>query len=339
MLQQQTLTDLVQQKIHMGPEGNGGWRALRCMACNDHSPRGAFKFENDSVLYNCFNCASKMVYQEGSGKLTKKAKEILESFGITRDEMRKLTSSMFLEKQEETSPTLEELTKPKIFTPEVAWPENCLPLVTTEGYDELQNPLLEYLLGRNIDPVRTQFYFSTSKKLIGRVIIPYFRNGKLIYWQARHIDSSIKPRYLNCAVAKDAVMYGYDRLHAFDETPLFVTEGVFNAILVNGIAIMSSDLNAAKIEVLKKTRRRLIFIRDRDANGDKLSQQVLENGWEVTTTDSRVGDVNDSINRFGAAYTAYSLIKNAQKPENKVSSSINIGLWGLEDRLKKLGGK
>lgn len=339
MLRTQTLTDLIEQKIHMGPAGNGGWRALRCAYCNDHSPRGAFKFEDDMVMYNCFNCASKLVYQEGSGKLTRKAKEILEAFGITREDMRTLTSSMFLEKSEEQDITLAELTKPKIFTPEVAWPEECLPLVTTVGYDELQNPLLEYLLQRNIDPSRTQFYFSTARKMLGRVIIPYFRNGKLIYWQARHINSDVKPRYLNCSVAKDAVMYGYDRLHSYDETPLFVTEGVFNAILVNGIAIMSSDLNAAKIEVLKKTRRRLIFIRDRDANGDKLSQQVLENGWEVTTTDPRVGDVNDSINRFGAAYTAYSLIKNAQKPENKVSSSINIGLWGLEDRLKKLGGK
>lgn len=336
MIKVTTLTEIIGERVMLPPANAHGWHPIRCALCNDHSPRGAFKFEDDTVIYNDFNCGAKLVYKEGSGKLTRKAKDILEAFGITRDDLRVLTSSLFLEHrtgdEEPDDPK-----KPKLFTPEVAWPEGSLPLVTTQGYDDLQNPLLEYLLNRNIDPVRTQFYFSTDRKHLGRIIIPYLRDGKLIYWQARHIDSKVKPRYLNCTVAKDAVMYGYDRLHSFDETPLFVTEGVFNAILVNGIAIMSSDLNASKIEVLKRTRRRLIFIRDRDANGDKLSQQVLENGWEITTTDSRVGDVNDSINRFGHAYTAYSLIKNAQTPANSISSSINLGIWGLEDRLKKIG--
>lgn len=334
MLKTRLLSDLIQQRIPLGSEGANGWRPIRCMVCNDHSPRGGFRFDGEFSGYSCFNCGAKFRHKEGEGNLSRNAKEILEKFGISRDELRSITSSMFVNSTEETSISLEELKKPKLFTPEVAFPDRCIPLLSEERED-LQEPLLEYLLGRNIDPVKTTFYFSLDPKLQRRVIIPYWRDGKLIYWQARHIDSGVKPRYLNCTIAKDAVMYGYDRLHAYDESPLFITEGVFDAILVNGVAIMSADLNLAKMEILKRTRRRLIFIRDRDARGDKLSQQVIENGWEVTTVDSRVGDVNDSINRFGAAYTAHTLIKNAQKPENKISTAINLGLWGLEDRLKK----
>ena len=333
MLRTLLLSELIQQKIPLGSEGASGWHAIRCMVCNDHSPRGAFRFDDDKTGYNCFNCGARFAYTEGKGNLSNAAKEILEKFGISREDLRRITSTLFTPKTDVENITLDDIKRPKLFTPEVAFPDRCYALLSTE-HEDIQEPILEYLLNRNIDPSRTKFYFSLNPKFARRVIIPYWRDGKLIYWQARHIDSGVKPRYMNCTVAKDAVLYGYDRLTDYDESPLFVTEGVFDAILVNGIAIMSADLNASKIEILKRTRRRLIFIRDRDARGDKLSQIVINNGWEITTVDKRAGDVNDSINRFGAAYTALSLIRNAQKPENRISTSINLGLWGLEDRLK-----
>jgi len=159
------------------------------------------------------------------------------------------------------------------------------------------------------------------------------REGKVIYWQARAIDNDTKPRYLNSPAGRDAVMYGYDRLFTFDPTPLFITEGVFDAISINGICILGSSLNAAKIEVLKRCRRRVIFVIDRDKTGGELGKAVLENGWELTFVDRRAADANESVRMFGLPFTIYSLLKNATDKTNATASTALLNLGVLEGRL------
>ncbi len=327
------LSELIEEKIVLPAPNENGWRAVRDLTCNDHSERGGFKFDGIYTVFNCFNCGAKFKFEEGTGRLSKNAREILSAFGISSEDLSSLTSPLFAPPPEKEI-TLDSLAKLKLTTPEVSFPPRTHPLLS-EGHEELQAPLLEYLLSRRIEPLKTRFYYSLEPRFLRRIIIPYWRDTRLIFWQARTIDN-VRPRYLNCEVAKDAVIYGYDRLHMHDAAPLFVTEGVFNAIMVDGISIMGAALNAAKIEVLKRTRRRLIFVRDRDSQGDALSRQALANGWEVTTVDPRVNDVNESVQRFGLPYTAYVLIKNARHPQNVLQSSIAVNLWGLEDRMRKM---
>jgi hypothetical protein len=332
-IQSKSMEDVVRANVMLGKQSASGWYAVKCAVCNDHSARGGFLFSDGFCIYSDFNCGVKFKYEEGTGKISRKAREVLEAFGITRTHLNEITSALFRPDKEPTEVNLEQLTKVKLFTPEVAFPDKCFRLLS-EGNEEAQIPIVEYLLNRSIDPEKTDFFYSLDKKFVNRVIIPYWRDGKLIYWQARSILDGVKPRYLNCEVSKEAIIYGYDKLHSYESAPLFVTEGVFNAIIVDGISIMSADLNAAKLEVLKRTKRRLIFVRDRDARGDKLSQTVLENGWEITTVDPRVNDINDSVTAFGLPFTAFSLIKNARSPDRKLQSSIELNLWGLEDRLR-----
>lgn len=331
MLEQKTLADIIQSKVSLGHPNPRGFVDVDCPMCNDRRERGGFKFDGESTGYSCWNCQEKFKYEEGTGKLSRKAREILEAFGITRDDLIEIRSALFSPPVEKDI-TLDNFTKVKLTTPEVAFPDRTRPLLS-EGHEEFQEALLEYLIKRKIDPLKTTFYFSLSPKMLRRIIIPFWRDGKLIYWQARTIDD-VKPRFLNCVVAKDAVMYGYDQLHSYETAPLFITEGVFNAILVDGMSIMGAVLNQAKIEILKKSKRRIIFVRDRDSQGDALSKQVLDNGWEITTVDNRVNDINESVQKFGLPYTALSLLKNARCPTNKLQSSTALNLWGLEDRLR-----
>ena len=85
--------------------------------------------------YNCFNCVTKFRYQEGSGNLSRAAKNILESFGIRRDKLREITSAMFLNKHESEEITLESIKGPRLFTPEVALPDQCYKLLSTDHED------------------------------------------------------------------------------------------------------------------------------------------------------------------------------------------------------------
>ncbi|WP_407304247.1 hypothetical protein [Acinetobacter sp.] len=334
MLEQKTLESIIRERVTLGNISPTGFYNLRCPCCNDHSERGGFKFDGDTTGYSCWNCQARFRVEEGTGKISKSAKDILECFGITREDLRELTSSIFLKPPEEKSISLESVTRVKLHTPEVAFPDRTRPLLS-EGHDELQAPILEYLIGRGIDPLQHNFYFSLDPKMLRRVIIPFWRGGKLIYWQARSIDKGVKPRYRNCEVSKDAVLYGYDQLHTYEAAPLFCTEGVFDALMINGVCTLGASLTVAKIEILKRTKRRLIFVIDRDQTGGELGKTVLANGWEITFVDIRADDINDSVVKFGLPYTAYSLVKNATTKTNMLQSSISLNMGLMEARLRR----
>lgn len=332
MIQHRTLSEIIQSKIVLGPINSRGFYDVRCQVCGDQKGRGGFKFDDEYCGYSCYNCSSKFRYEEGTGKISRNARQVLEAFGITKDDLSAIRSAMFSAPPEEGEISLEDLKKVKLHTPEVALPESSYP-IGADHHEELQLVVAEYLEKRKIDPIGVNAHFSLNPKFLRRVIIPYMREGKVIYWQARAIDNDTKPRYLNSPAGRDAVMYGYDRLFTFDPTPLFITEGVFDAISINGICILGSSLNAAKIEVLKRCRRRVIFVIDRDKTGGELGKAVLENGWELTFVDRRAADANESVRMFGLPFTIYSLLKNATDKTNATASTALLNLGVLEGRL------
>lgn len=336
MLKSKTLREIIEEKVYLARANDAGWHNLKCECCSDKRVRAAFNFQDGFATYNCFNCKAKFKYEEGSGRLSRDARAVLEHYGIGQRELQYLVSSLFREAEEETI-TLASLTKTNLHNPEVAFPDRTYPLLHPHS-EHIQEPLIEYLIGRGIDPLEYPMYFSLDPKMLGRVIIPYWRNGKLIFWQARAIDPTVKPRYSNCVAARDAILYNYDQLHDRDTAPLFITEGVFDAMMVHGVGLMGSTLSPAKIELLRKSRRRLIFVIDRDSSGGELGKQVLREGWEMTFVDVRASDINDSVNKFGMPYTAYSLMRNITNSpgavQGKSQSGLGLSLGLMEARLR-----
>lgn len=329
------LSDLLQTKLFLGPEGPAGFRTLKCGVCSDHSPRAGFKFESGFVIYNCFNCGAKAVYEEYSGKFNKNTRAILEAFGISRSELDDLAGGIFFNADTESREiTLSDLQKPNFVTAEVALPPSTYLLGNDDHY-ELQIPILEYLEHRQIDPIKNGLMYSLAPKYLRRAIIPFTRDDKIIYWQARSIDD-VKQRYLNCTITKEAVMYGYNQLYKWDTSPLFVTEGVFDAMQCGGVCILGSVLNRTKIELLQRSKRRLIFVIDRDENGHALGKMALANNWEITFVDVNADDIADSINKFGKIYTAYSLMKNVSRigKAGMLESKLSLDLGVLDKKLR-----
>lgn len=335
MIEQRTLADIIQQKVALGNRNERGFHGVKCPVCSDYQERGGFKFDGDTTGYSCWNCGAKFKYEEGTGKLSKNARDILAAFGIEKSDLVEIRSPIFsVAKVEAETIHLEGLKKIKLFTPETPLPDKSYP-IGHDGHEEFQIPLAEYLVNRKIDPLAVRAHYSLDKRFLRRVIIPYYRDGKIIYWQARHIDDGVKPRYLNSSNPRDAVMYGYDELYRWDDTPLFVTEGVFDAIVLKGVCILGSSLNDAKLELLKKTRRRLIFVIDRDRTGAGLGKEALEHGWEISFVDERAADANKSVQLFGLPYTIYTLLKNATtKPQFTDQSQLQLSLGVLMGKLR-----
>jgi hypothetical protein len=317
------LEDLIRQRIHFTRNARTGFNHCVCEVCHDHTDRGGFKFDNGTIGYNCFNCGAHGKYTEDSGRLSRNFREILNDFGISDEELDTEIGKSFLKNGGfvEKKITLDVLTnkqekKNYLVTPETTLPPHSFRLGSTNDHFQIQLEIVEYLDSRKIDAFGYPFYFSLDPEYLGYVIIPFYRNGKLIYWQGRRIkENENLKRYNNCSMSKENIIFNFDELFKNGSSPLFVTEGVFDALCLNGIAIIGSKINTAKLEILKKTKRDLIFVIDKDPNGKNIANIAIENGWKITFTPDGVTDTNNCVNRHGKCYTIFSLFKNIPKTE------------------------
>lgn len=319
------LEDLIKDKIPLGMPSNTGFYQLKCPICNDYKIRAGFKFENGEIGYNCFNCGYGARYEEMGGDISRKMRRVLTSCGVDDSEISNVVNSSFFgERKKEEKITLEALKKVNTTTPTIKLPPNSYPLGETEEFPVYQIKLIEYLDSRKIDLAKYKFFFSLEKRFIDRVIIPFYRHGELIFWQARAIDPNEKTRYDSPFNSKEAVLFNFDELYSYSNLPLFVTEGAFDAMMFDGIAILGSKLNDAKIELLRKSKRRLIFVIDKDKTGGNLAKQAIDNGWEITFTPDGTKDINQSVVRFGKTWTALQLMKNV--PKNNTEAKLLCSL-------------
>jgi hypothetical protein len=325
VIEKKSLESLIRDNVALGRQAATGFFALKCRCCNDYKERAGFKFDNGHVGYSCFNCGKAARYEEDSGHISRNMREVLYSFGLTAEQLEEVIGSAFFFKKAESSKiTLESLHKVSTVTPTIELPPLSRELGGCLDHLELQEKYVAYLDGRCVDFNRYKFYFSLDPKFKDRVIVPFFRAGRLIYWQARSIHDDEKKRYENPSITRNAVMFNTDELYRHADLPLLVTEGVFDAMMFDGVAMLGSKLNDAKIELLRQSPRRIIFVIDKDDNGRKLAETVLDLGWNITTAPEGAKDVNDSVQKFGKCWTAYQLAQ--QVPKDRASAQLLISL-------------
>jgi hypothetical protein len=325
MIQPAKLEDLIRENIPFKALDSRGFHTLKCACCNDYKVRGGFKFKNGTIGYSCFNCGMACKYEEFTGSISKKMRGILNDFGIDDTDISSVVNTAFFAKPpEEKKITLSSLTKVDTSTSEVSFPPKSFRLGGTEEFAEYQVKLITYLIDRNIDINKYPFYFSLETRYNNRIIIPYYRDGRLIYWQARTILKDEPKRYDNCISTKrDAVMFNMDALNQYTNAPLFISEGAFDAMLVNGLGLVGSKLTEAKTILLGKSHRRLIFVIDKDRNGQHLAEDVLGLGYEITFSPEGSEDISDSVAKYGFIWTIQGLIKNTTKESDKARFMIN----------------
>ena len=133
---------------------------------------------------------------------------------------------------------------------------------------------------RIIDGVKCSYCKGWGKnKFHGRIFIPTYENGKLVYFQARdYLDRDSKWKYLNPKAPRKQVVYFYDNLPEGER--LYAAEGPFNAMYLHQYpvtALMGNKVSKAFVEkVLWKKPKQMIFIPDFDKD-IKIRKQILAN--------------------------------------------------------------
>jgi len=302
-----------------------GWFTGKCALCGDYKERAGFKFEDGKCVYHCWNCARANTYEEYSGRMSRGFREVLRAYNFDDTEISSAVNLPFFTKKptEEKTITLDKLTKINTATPTIELPPKTF-LLGHPQFIEYQEKLVAYLLDRKVNLDNYYFYFSLEQKFLNRIIIPFMRQERLIYWQARSIDPNEKQRYINAPARREAILFNFDQLSAFSPAPLFITEGVFDAMMLDGVALMGSALNPAKEKLLSESSRRLVFVIDKDRTGRALAERVLERGWEITFSPAGTEDLNHSVRRFGMSWTINELMKSIRQKGDAAQLLINV---------------
>lgn len=317
-----TLEQIIKQYVQLQPPNPNGWQTVRCHVCNDHTRkglRGAFLFDNDVVVYKCWNCACKAVYNPYEHEyIPKKMITVLDAFGIPTDEWQQviLSSSAYQtgSRHSETKTKQHTNIEPK----EIKMPHFFYFLKDATLTDDVANTARKYLIDeRGIDPKDYPFMLATKAenpklhKWLGRVIMPIFKNDKLIYYIGRTVCGATK-KYEMPATPKGKILYGFDKLFEYTDAPLLIVEGWFDAFAIDGVATLGNVITPYQAQWLNRSRREKIYIPDKFGNGKQAAEQALDYGWNISTPDIGLNckDMDDAVKKYGKLYVMKSIIEN-----------------------------
>lgn len=302
-----------------GRQTPSGWSTTNCPMClkngqsrPDTRKRGGFKISDSTISYHCFNCGYKASYKQGK-VLTTKFVDLLHALNVDSDEIKKF--KVLSLKQKEISTILEEKqTFVKLEFDKRSLPESSS--LVSDQYPEH----IAYLHNRGFIDT-SDFYVSDSNRanLNRRVIIPYRWKDKIVGWTARHIDKDLPesvPKYYTDK--QPNFLYNLNSLYNKERKFTLITEGPFDAMSVDCLALCGVYCNKQQAQYLNTFKTEKIIVPDRDVAGKRLVEHATRNGWSVSFPEWKYKDLNDAVLHLGKHYVVKKLI------ENRISSKVKI---------------
>lgn len=304
-----TLQEIIRHHIQLR-ETTNGWYQVLCKVCNDHGRKGlraGFRFDGDTVGYNCFNCGHTASFNpEENRTMPQKMVTVLDAFSVPKDDWQQV---LFTALQQEGKHTERKQQFTSIEPTEVELPP-FFSRIDPNG-DEFDQYAIEYLRDeRTIDWQDYPFYIGRktshpgSLKWHARLIVPIFKDGKLVYYFGRDLTGLRSRKYLNPDIQRENVLYGYERLLTDTDEPIYIVEGWFDAWHLQGVAVFSNKMTPNQIRWIQRSKRPKVVIPDKYGDGHLLAEKALELGWSISTPDiGDCKDVDEAVKRYGKLYT------------------------------------
>ena len=291
-----------------------GWTTFDCPMCTDTRKRGGVIESGAKISYHCFNCG----YTTGwamTPHIGKRFKDLVERLGATRTDIHQAQVSLLKHSEELDQADPESAVYSSSKFQQVELPEN------TVSIDELpdDHELKKYARERGILGQYPLLHFNSvaNKK---RVVVPFTYNGEVIGWSGRHIAPPDKdtPKYL--LNTQPGYVFNVDRFANNDRELVIVTEGLFDAILVDGVSVLGNSVTPEQAHLIEKLGKRVILCPDRDTAGKKLIEQAMALDWEVSFPNwaPDIKDAADAVQQYGRLATVYSIINSATNNKIKI---------------------
>jgi hypothetical protein len=224
----------------------------------------------------------------------------------------------------------------RIAFPEKKLPDNSLPIADWLDIDFGQDKSLEenfakvvaYVYDRGFDPTSKNFYWCPEQGYQDRVIVPFYYKDKIVGNTARKVRSG-RPKYLSDHHSQ--FVFNVDAQEE-DQKYIFVTEGPFDALAIDGVALLTNNISEQQYRIIQGLGHEVIVIPDQDEAGLNLINRAMEYGWSVSfpTWDPSVKDVAEAVTTYGKLFTMVDIIKTAQAGSIK----LNMAKQKLKNKLE-----
>ena len=300
---------------------SSGWISFNAPCCihrgnsQDKRQRGGLKLMAEGGWsYHCFNCGYTSSFILGRN-LSFKARKLLEWLGVDQqvieqiniESLRHRTMNGMLESN-------------RTIIKAVEFEERDLPsdLELLDLDNPLHFPYIEYLEGRGIDC--TAYPYMVSPEAAGRlskqIVIPFTHKGLIVGNSARYIDGRM-PKFISDT--QQGYVFGVD-LQKDSWQHAIVVEGVFDALAINGLAVLHNDINSTQMQVIKSLGKTITVVPDQDKAGMALVDKAIELGWAVSIPEWPAGikDVNDAAICMGKVATLLTILQSRETNKYKI---------------------
>jgi hypothetical protein len=290
-----------------------GWISFNAPCCvhrgdsQDKRQRGGIKPSADgSWSYHCFNCGYTASFVLGRN-LTFKARKLLEWLNVPTEEIERINLESLKHKSIEG--LLGERQEVVNRLQSIEFEDRDLPHNT----QELTELAEEYLQKRCV-PTDYPFLYRTMPRR--GIVIPFTHNNQVVGHTTRFLDDKT-PRYIQDI--QPGYVFGTD-LQKDNWQIAIVVEGVFDALSINGLAVLHAEINDAQVRLIRSLGREVVVVPDQDEAGMKLIDRAVELGWAVSIPEwpTDVKDVNDAVIRWGKLTTLITILQAKETSKIKI---------------------
>lgn len=320
MFESISLSEVIQRSGILGakPPTSSGWYNVKCAICSDYKTRGAFKFDEDgTVAYHCFNCGHTALFTPSQTTFTKKMNEVLRSFGIDQSQAKRVLFRSFGTKPVPLT------AKEKLLVPAQVIE---LPKTFAKLDPHTDSLAAQYILSRGLALDTTDWYVAPKTDNIwkNRVIIPVKNDHKqLVFYQGRSYINS-KRRWESPDLPKTNVLFNHHLLKESADN-VIVCEGIFDALSVDGVAILGSSFSDYQLSELVRFRGTKIIVPNKDNNGKSLALDALKHGFSLAFPDiGTCTDLNEAFVKYGKLYVEHQIHATTCRG---MGAQMRLGVW------------
>ena len=305
---------------------SSGWISFNAPCCihNGESPdkrqRGGLKVADDSWSYHCFNCNYTASFLMGRN-ISFKARRLLQWLNVPQDEIERINLESLRHRSIEGIANERRQLTQKLMN--IEFEERDLP-----DFAEILTPEKSYwkYIEERCLPADYPYLFQQHENIARHgIVVPFTHDNTVVGHTTRYIDGRI-PKYIQDA--QPGYVFGTD-LQKESWQYAIVVEGVFDALCLNGLAVLHNQINEAQGRLIRSLEKEIIVVPDQDEAGLKLIDSALEHGYSVSVPpwSTDIKDVNDAVCRYGKLTTLLSIF------ENRVSGKIKIEM--IKKKLKQ----
>lgn len=290
-----------------------GFYAVYCPICNKTNRKtGGFKFEADTIGYNCFraSCDASCVFELGS-PVSRKFRRLMDEIGVSIPVNLLLVKSSF---QKDLEASLEDELYTKHFYKQMKVPDGWVPL-SEDG----NKRWIDYYTNRHC-PIDDIFIIKKGmNKGLTAVAMYYF--DKLIGFQVVNPNGNVK--YWTDSVNTQLLAFG----SRMPTNTVIVVEGLLDAICFpNTAGTLSKKISPEQAYMLRG--KNVIMLPDR--GGNSFIDQFHDYGWKLCVPPWDYKDLNEAVCELGVITVAKMIMDNSF--ENKLEAKVRYDLWRSNDK-------